>query len=522
MHSPIARILVAVMIVGVVFAAPAAPVSAAGLPGQVTQTDRDRAKEDEQRKRQEDRSAKRFARDQKQSKEILDEIQPDLDALAVQMIDHSYDDRFLQDYVNELGQSLIPKETPADVLFSFRVVNDRVPNAFAMPDGRIYVSAGLLVFAQNEAQLAFVLGHEIGHVLEDHYVESVKASRSFTRAVLPGIIGGIAGAAVGGMVKGKEGAAAGAAIGIGAGAAYSIVTMNRYNRKQEDEADRMGVTLAMNRGFDPKEAIGLYQKLVDTYGEQDRLQNFLWADHSRNTDRVKTVNALLDTQLSTMYNAARTSGNLTVGSGELYLYASRMIRDVAVWNMEDDRYRLAKSLLDGIIDYRAKDPKTLWALGRVYKTVGRTDADRSKALDYLQRAVAIDERNMYPYVNRELGLAQARLGRGQMPAAIESLKKYIRGHIDKYGTYPKDIEEMYDYLLVFGDSKWTAPKLDPVVIRAANPEPVEAAPLAAPAPVSLDPSRAQPKAGGAAVKSAQPVQPKPAPAKKPAGRGGQQ
>src|SRR5262245_3784252 len=315
-----------------------------------------RKKQSEKAAKQEEKSAQKFTRDEKQSKEILAEVQPDLDALAVKMVDESYNDRFLQDYVNELGQSLVPKETPPDLLFSFRVINDRVPNAFAMPDGRIYVSAGLLVFAQNEAQLAFVLGHEIGHVIEGHYVEAVKASRSFKNTVLPGLIGGLAGAAVGGLANGKDGAAKGALIGIGAGAIYSIVTMNQYNRKQEDEADRMGVTLALNRGFDPKEAVGLYQKLIDTYGEEDRLKNFLWAQHSRNIDRMKNVNALLDTQLATMYNSARSGGRLTVGSGEMYLYASRMIRDVAVWNMEDDRYRLAKSLLDNIIDYRAKDP----------------------------------------------------------------------------------------------------------------------------------------------------------------------
>lgn len=477
-----------------------APASRAVMSNNIQQDD----KAEKERKKQEDKSAQKELRDQKDNKDVLDEIQPDLDALALQMMGASYDDRFLQDYVNEIGQSLVPKETPPGVLFSFRVVKQPEPNAFALPDGRIYLTAGLLVFVQNEAQLAVVLGHEIGHVIQRHYIESVKESRSFSRTMLPGILGAAAGAIVGGIAKGKEGAAVGATIGLGAGAVYSVVTMNNYNRKQEDEADRMGVTLAMNGGFDPKEGANFFQKLVDTYGDQDRFKTYLWANHSRNVDRIKTVRALLDTQLASAYNSARSAGTLTVGSGQLNLYASRMIREVAILAMDDyDRYSFAKALLDSIVDYRARDPKTLWAIGRVYKTIGRTDADKSKALDYLQRAASIDERNMYPYIYRDLGLMQARLGGAQMPAAVESLKKYIRGHMDKYAAYPNDIEEMYDYLLIFGDGKWTAPKMDPVLIRAANPTPAPAAPAATPVATPADPTLKAPLKNG--VKAVQPI-----------------
>jgi predicted Zn-dependent protease len=469
-------------------------------------SEKERKKQEEERKKQEEKAGQKDLRDSKESKDILDEIQSDLDLLAIEEVSRTYDDRFLQDYVNQLGQSLVPKETPSGTLFSFRVVNDWQPNAFALPDGRIYVTAGLLAFVQNEAQLAVVLGHEIGHVIQGHYVESVKASRSFTKAVMPGLLGALGGALVGGAVKGKEGAAVGAVIGLGAGAIYSVVTMNSYNRKQEDEADRMGVTLAMNRGFDPRESVGFFKKLTDEYGEQDRLKTLLWANHSRNLDRIKTVNALLDTQLASAYNSARTAGNLTVGSGQLTLYISRMVRDISILAMNEDRYRLAKTWLDPVVEYRARDPKTLWAIGRVYKTVGRTEADQAKALDYLQRAATIDERNMYPYILRDLGLMQARLGTNQMPAAVESLKKYVRLNIDKYGRYPSDIDEMYDYLLIFGDGKWTAPKLDPVMIRASNL--ADDQPTAAP-----EAPKAQPKVS-APAKALAPVL---APKKKPGG-----
>lgn len=457
-------------------------------------------KASKERRKQEQKALVRDQKDSKEDKELLAEIQPEIDALAIGLTRNFYQDRFLQDYVAELGQSLVPRETSAGVSFSFRIVNDASPNAFAFPDGRIYVHTGLLVFVQNEAQLATILGHEIGHVLEEHTLESIKDRRSFKRAVLPGLLGALAGAAVGGAVKGKEGAVAGAAIGATVGVVYSVVSGNAYAKKQEDEADRIGVRLAIDRGFDSRESLAFFKKLGDTFGEQDRFSNLLWGNHSRNVARMATIQALLDGDEAPRYNAARSAGKLTLGGGGMKLYTSRMFRDAAIDYMDVyDRWDIARDLLEQIVEYRIRDPKTLCAIARVYKMVGRTDADRNRAVDYLQRATLADERNLFPYVHRELGLMQARLG--DPGAAVESLKKYVRGHLDRNQAYPHDLEEVYDYLLTFGDSKWVAPRMENVLIRVANPAEAPEAARAGPAPT---PTLAAP------VRSAKPALKKPA------------
>jgi hypothetical protein len=471
-------------------------LSMAGVPAVVAEAAQDQAREERERQRQDDRTAQRLAREAREAEETLKEVQEELDEFVISLLGRQYEDPFLQDYVNELGQSLVPKETPPGVLFSFRVIDDIVPNAMALPDGRIFLTSGLLLFVENEAQLAMILGHEIGHVTEQHYVKSVRARK---RAELLGTItGAIGGAVLGSIFRGKRGAAEGAAAGAVTGLVVAKLRMNDYSRQQEDEADRVGTLLAMDRGFDSREAVGFFQKLSKTYGERDRFSHALYARHSRNRDRIDHIEALLaGGDVGESYNRLRSEGSLSTGTGQMYLFASRMMRDVAIDLMdEEDRYVLAKATLEKVVEYRSSDPRTLWALGRVYKLVARTDTDRARALSLLQRAAELDQRNLHPYTHRELGLMQARLG--QTPAAVDSIKKYILAHISRTYQYPPDLDEMYDYLLTFGDHDWTAPAVEPTFIRATAVPPVPSAPAATGAPEPPPASRpiAKPPAKG--------------------------
>jgi hypothetical protein len=468
----------------------AATALAASRPGAAQavkdQDKKDDKKDQDKNARDRQKAAEREAKDVRENKEILADAQDEIDAGVQQLLSlpFRYDDLFLQEYVNEVGQSMVPSETPAGVLFSFRVVRAAEPNAMAFPDGRIFVTTGLLTFIDNEAQLAFVLGHEVGHVLEHHFEKNVRESR--TRAKVGAAVGAGLGAILGGIAKGKEGAVTGAVAGVAAGVVIAAVTMNSYSRQQEDEADRRGAMLALDRKFDVKEGSVLFKKLADTFGEEDKFSNALWGRHSRNVERVENVDRLLAGDLAARYNPLRGSGELTLGSGQMYLYTSAMIRDVAIDYVQAyDRYDLAKGLLERISTYRARDPKTLWALGRVYKMVGRTAADRNKALDLLQQAVRLDERNRHPEFKRDYGLMQARLG--NTAGAVESLKSYVLNYQELRFEEPDDLETMYDYLLTFGDSTWKAPKIDTRIVRASVEEPAApspAAPAAAPAPTA--------------------------------------
>ena len=79
------------------------------------------------------------------------EFQPLADRYAEAMVTRKYSDALVQSYISSLGQSLVPPDAPASTTFSFRVVQDIYPNAAALPDGRIYLTTGMLAHVENEA-----------------------------------------------------------------------------------------------------------------------------------------------------------------------------------------------------------------------------------------------------------------------------------------------------------------------------------------------------------------------------------
>lgn len=429
------------------------------------------------------------------------ELQEAIDRTALAYRQRYYPDDLLQGYVNDLGQSVVPKEVPAGVLFSFRVIDDPMPNAVALPDGRIFIHSGLLAFVDNEAQLVTILGHEVAHVVEQHTIEAIKAARSLKRALFAGLMGGLTAA----LTKSKEAADAAASLTM-------AVQSASFSRKQEDEADLAGCRYAMSRGFDPRTAVGFFDKLTQKFGEQGRLSNLLFGTHSLNKDRARNIEKLLSGDLANEYNKLRTEGKLAVTTGQFRFFASGMIRDAAISVAEAyDRYDLARDRLEAIVDVRPRDPKTLWHLGRIYRLVARTEEDKQKALDFLQRAAEADERSLYPEIHRDLGLLLA-TRTGNATAAAESLKKYVSGYVARHRNHPPDLAQIYDYLLMFGDGKWLAPEVPRQLLAEAPREPV-----ATPAPAVQHPSASEPSPTRSAAEAGaeQPAQPAPAPATPP-------
>lgn len=143
-------------------------------------------------------------------------------------------------YVEEIGGRLARHSPRRDVVYRFAVVDMAEPNAFALPGGYVYVSRGLLAIVNSEAELANVVGHEIGHVAARH------SAQRETRALGVGVLAALGTAAVGAI--GGAGAAEGAAqIGQVAGAGL----IASYGRDQERQADEVGQGLAAQAGWDP-------------------------------------------------------------------------------------------------------------------------------------------------------------------------------------------------------------------------------------------------------------------------------
>ena len=137
------------------------------------------------------------------------------------------------------------------------IKDDKTPNAFALPGGKMAVYTGIFPMAKTEAGLAAVLGHEVVHALARHGAERMSQGQ-LTNTGLQ-IVGAAAGAAGGGGMLGQ---ATMAALGVGA----KVGVLLPFSRKHESEADYIGILLAADAGYDPREAVALWERMGQTSG----------------------------------------------------------------------------------------------------------------------------------------------------------------------------------------------------------------------------------------------------------------
>lgn len=137
------------------------------------------------------------------------------------------------------------------------IKDDKTPNAFALPGGKMAVYTGIFPMAKTEAGLAAVMGHEVVHALARHGAERMSQGQ-LTNAGLQ-VIGTAAGAAGGGGILGQ---AAMAALGVGA----KVGVLLPFSRKHESEADYVGILLAADAGYDPRESIALWERMGQVSG----------------------------------------------------------------------------------------------------------------------------------------------------------------------------------------------------------------------------------------------------------------
>jgi hypothetical protein len=175
------------------------------------------------------------------------------------------EERSVQEYVSHLGDSLLPvgaEGTSRPIEFRFFVVEDPEINAASLPDGTMLINTGLLGAIQNESQLAFVMSHEIAHVLQAHYKREVEETRG--QRVGLTIAGIVAGAFIGDVGLFMAG------MGIA-----SVV--NGHQRELENQADRLGLQNVIEHGYDPREAPNFSRLIINRYG--DRTTSKLWSNH---------------------------------------------------------------------------------------------------------------------------------------------------------------------------------------------------------------------------------------------------
>lgn len=201
-----------------------------------------------------------------------------------------YDNEELQAYVDRIGQEMLAvshfqrEDTPDEyegTEFYFRVLDSPVVNAFALPGGYVYVTRGLMTHLDNEAQLAVVLGHEIGHVTARH-----ASQRAFEQQMGQlALIGG----AIGGELLGLPG---GDILGIGSQVAQLLFLS--YSRDDERESDRLGVEYAAMQNYEAAEGAQFFVSL-NRMAEQSGQSLPSWqSTHPDPADRAQSIPKLAE------------------------------------------------------------------------------------------------------------------------------------------------------------------------------------------------------------------------------------
>jgi len=197
-----------------------------------------------------------------------------------------YDNPELGAYIARIGGTLARQSEMPNLTFTFTVLNDPKINAFALPGGYVYITRGLLAIAADEAEVAGVLGHEIGHVTARHTAQRYSAAMATN---------------IGLQVLGAIGSVAGVPGGAGQLASLGAqIALQSYSREQELEADMLGMRYITRAGYDPDSMADFFRKLKAQTALEDKMNNrkdsteksSIMATHPLTSERIVDVEKL--------------------------------------------------------------------------------------------------------------------------------------------------------------------------------------------------------------------------------------
>ena len=202
-----------------------------------------------------------------------------------QQIEHSaklITDPVVTEYVNRLGQNLV-RNSDAKVPFTIKVIDTDDINAFALPGGYFYVNSGLILAADNEAELAGVMAHEIGHVAACHVARQQTRGNMVNLASIALIFvpGGFA------AYEAEQ-----AALGVGVPAAFM-----KFSRNFESEADFLGMEYMYKAGYDPQSFISFFEKVEAQEKKKPGTLAKAFSSHPMTPDRVQAAQKEMQTVL---------------------------------------------------------------------------------------------------------------------------------------------------------------------------------------------------------------------------------
>ena len=353
-------------------------------------------------------------------------------------------------YLRRIGQSLIPQGLVLErVTWKFRVLRDPQPNAFALPNGSIYVTTGLMTLLDNESQLAAIIAHELTHVMRRHtYMHNRSNRKKFLTMNVMSAVGAYAPLSVVGAVI----------MAVTTVAPFIMVaTIYGYSRDLEREADHKGIDMMISAEYAPEEMVNVLKLLhKDIEGENIRL---FYNDHPSLDERIKYLSGYLGAR------AGRVTHQMELNRERAAYF--RNVESVMRHNLQlainAGRVRSAVYLAQRLVDFH-EDSENLFWLAESYRALGprapqltekelTNSAKKDATKKRLKRTVEEEERELLatpagkdnwqrhqqmaeelyrralnaespaPVAHRGLGMLYEKLGRGSDAAA--AYEKYL-------------------------------------------------------------------------------------------------
>jgi predicted Zn-dependent protease len=267
-------------------------------------------------------------------------------------------------YLSSVGQSLIPKGLAIEnVSWRFRMLRDPQPNAFALPNGTIYISTGMMTLIDNESQLAAILAHELTHVMRRHtYLQNRSNRKKFLTMNIMSAVGAYAPLTV-----------VGAVITVVTTVAPLIMyaTMFGYSRDLEREADLKGIDMMVSAEYPPEELLTV-MKLLDKDIEGENIRLF-YNDHPSLDERIKYLSSYLGAR------AERVTAQMEAHRERKAYFQNVLpvMRHDIQLSINAGRFRSAVYLAQRLVDFQPDSENLFW-LAEAYRTLGPRDPKLSE------------------------------------------------------------------------------------------------------------------------------------------------
>ena len=298
-----------------------------------------------------------------------------------------YPNSELEDYLNHIARRLQPDDIPSDLSFKIKVIQDPNLNAFAFPNGVIYVHTGILARMDNEAQLAVLLAHEMTHCINRHTMRVLGSIKSRSKFIAT-------------VQETSARIAMTQDVAKFLGLTGSMAAVTGYTRELETEADRIGLDLAVKAGYDYREALRLLEHLKKEMTMEGLEEPFLFGTHPNVEQRIANVRGWLNTEYRSKSAGVK---NTLIFQSKL----SKVILDNASLDLRLGRLLVARRGVEKFLQIKPDDPQAYYLLGEIHRQRGQED-DLKTAKGFYQKAISLNPSFAAPH--KAIGLIHYKNG----------------------------------------------------------------------------------------------------------------